>query len=127
MRSEPLTTRWTYQRCDALGGRHDFGDIMRIMAIIRHAAKPGPWRSPHSPQRNARIAPSSAPHGMGTTRVGVEAKDRLGRHRWVVERTLAWLKRYRRLATRYERRADIHQAFLTLACCLVCHGYLKGL
>ncbi len=60
-------------------------------------------------------------------RRGVERPDRLGRHRWVVERTLAWLARYRRLAARYERRADIHQAFLTLACCLVCHGYLDRL
>ena len=57
-------------------------------------------------------------------RKGVERSDRLGRHRWVVERTLAWLKRYRRLAVRYERREDIHQAFLTLACCVVCHGRL---
>jgi transposase len=55
----------------------------------------------------------------------VERSDRLGRHRWVVERTLAWLARYRRLAVRYERRDDIHQAFLTLACCLVCHGRLR--
>ncbi len=38
--------------------------------------------------------------------------------------TLAWLKRFRRLAVRHERRADIHQAFLTIACCLVCHRYL---
>jgi IS5 family transposase len=60
-------------------------------------------------------------------RKGVERSDRLGRHRWVVERTLAWLKRYRRLAVRHERRSDIHQAFLTLACCLVCHRYLKQL
>ena len=60
-------------------------------------------------------------------RVGAEAKGRLGRHRWVVERTLAWLKRYRRLAVRHERRADVHQAFLTLACCAVCHRYLERL
>ena len=57
-------------------------------------------------------------------RVGVEPKGRLGRHRWVVEPPLAWLKRYRRLAVRHERRGDIHQAFLTLACCLVCHRRL---
>ena len=31
--------------------------------------------------------------------------DRLGRHRWVVERTLAWLARFRRLTIRHERRA----------------------
>jgi len=60
-------------------------------------------------------------------RRGVERSDRLGRHRWVVERTLAWLMRHRRLAVRHERRADIHQAFLTLACCAVCHGYLDRL
>lgn len=34
----------------------------------------------------------------------------LGRKRWVVERTFAWLKRYRRLAVRYER-------IFTWACC----------
>jgi transposase len=43
--------------------------------------------------------------------------SRAGRHRWVVERTLAWLARFRRLPIRYERRADIHQAFLTLTVC----------
>jgi len=53
-------------------------------------------------------------------RRGVESKDRLGRHRWVVERTLSWLNRYRRLRIRYERRDDIHQAFLSLGCALIC-------
>ena len=32
----------------------------------------------------------------------------------MVEQTLAWLARYRRLTIRYERRVDIHQALLTL-------------
>ena len=53
-------------------------------------------------------------------RRGVERSDRLGRHRWVVERTLAWLNHFRRLRVRDERRADIHQAFLTLGCALIC-------
>ena len=43
----------------------------------------------------------------GIARRGIESSERLGRHRWVVERTLAWLDRYRRLAVRYERRAAI--------------------
>jgi hypothetical protein len=38
----------------------------------------------------------------------------------VVERTLSWLNRFRRLKVRYERRADIHQAFLSLGCALIC-------
>lgn len=52
-------------------------------------------------------------------RRGIEDSKRLGRHRWVVERTLAWISRFRRLTVRYERRADIHQAFSTLACAII--------
>jgi len=54
------------------------------------------------------------PHGSG-----------LGRTRWVVERTLAWLHRFRRLNVRYERRPCVHEAFLTLACALVCWYFVK--
>jgi transposase len=53
-------------------------------------------------------------------RKGIDSSERLGRHRWVVERTLAWLNHFRRLRVRDERRADIHDAFLTLGCCLIC-------
>ena len=58
---------------------------------------------------------------------GVEGGPRLGRHRRTVERTFAWLACYRRLTSRYERRADIHQAFLELGCALVCFNYLRRL
>ncbi|MFF7330842.1 IS5 family transposase [Streptomyces sp. NPDC008150] len=51
----------------------------------------------------------------------------LGIYRWVVERTIAWLHGYRRLRIRWERRADIHEAFLKLACCLITHRQLKSL
>jgi transposase len=57
-------------------------------------------------------------------RKGFESSQRLGRHRWVVERTLAWLSRYRRLTIRYERREEIHRAFLTLGCALICFNHL---
>jgi transposase len=57
-------------------------------------------------------------------RKGIESSERLGRYRWVVERTLAWFAQYRRLAIRHERRADIHEAFLHLAASLVCLHYL---
>lgn len=53
-------------------------------------------------------------------RRGLETSQKLGRHRWVVERTFAWLNQFRRLAIRYERRLDIHQAFVTLGCALIC-------
>jgi transposase len=53
-------------------------------------------------------------------RRGKDASQRLGQHRWMVERTLAWLNRLRRLPVRYERCADIHEAFTLLGCALVC-------
>ena len=49
----------------------------------------------------------------------------LGRWRWVVERTFAWLNQFRRLRLRYERRPDMHLAFLTLACILICWKFLQ--
>jgi hypothetical protein len=42
-----------------------------------------------------------------------------------VERTLAWLNRDRRLTIRYERRDDIHHAFLALGCALIWWNYLQ--
>lgn len=53
-------------------------------------------------------------------RKGVDTSEKLGRHRWVVERTLAWLAQFRRLTIRYERRDNIHAAFLALGCALIC-------
>jgi transposase len=76
----------------------------------------------HKPQRRelrkrgirAQIARRHTEHGSG-----------LGRHRWVIERTFAWLHQFKRLLVRYDRRADIHQAFLALACCLLCFRRLR--
>ncbi len=50
----------------------------------------------------------------------------LGKFRWVVERTLSWLHQFRRLRIRYERRLDMHQAFLTIGCILICHRILEN-
>ena len=68
--------------------------------------------------RRRRIKPEIArrqtEHGSG-----------LGRYRWVVERTFAWLHQFKRLLVRYDRRAEIHEAFLALGCCLVCFRRLR--
>src|SRR5262245_54953507 len=61
-----------------------------------------------------RLATRNTKHGSG-----------LVRWRWVVERTFAWLSQFRRLRVRYERRADIHRAFLSLACILICWRRLQ--
>jgi transposase len=55
------------------------------------------------------IARRETEHGSG-----------LGAQRWVVERGFAWLHNFRRLRTRYERRAELHLAFLELGCAVVC-------
>jgi transposase len=55
------------------------------------------------------IAQRGTGHGSG-----------LGTTRWVVERTISWLHQFQRLRVRCERRADIHEAFLTLGCILIC-------
>ena len=60
------------------------------------------------------IARRQTEHGSG-----------LGRYRWVVERTFAWLHKFKRLLIRYERRADIHEALLALGCCLICFRRLR--
>jgi transposase len=55
------------------------------------------------------IARRNTDHGSG-----------LGTVRWVVEAAFAWLFKRRRLRVRYEKRDDIHQAFLSLGCLLIC-------
>jgi IS5 family transposase len=55
----------------------------------------------------------------------IEPNKRLGRHRYVVERSLAWLVSYRRLQVRYEWRADSLHGFLHLAGALLCLTFLR--
>lgn len=66
-----------------------------------------------------RIAPQIAHRNT-------EHGSSLGKQRWVVERTISWLHQNRRLRIRYERRADIHEAFVTLGCILICHNFLNN-
>ncbi|MEU4283569.1 IS5 family transposase [Nocardiopsis dassonvillei] len=54
----------------------------------------------------------------------MESSQRLGRHRWQVERTMAWLAGCRRLHRRYERKADHFLAFAGIACTLICYRQL---
>jgi len=61
------------------------------------------------------IARRQTAHGSG-----------LGTVRWVVERTFAWLHHFKRLLVRYDRRHEIHHAFLAIGCCLVCYRRLEN-
>jgi transposase len=79
------------------------------------------------------LAYDSEPHRQGLRGMGIEPvlpekgidEDKgLGETRWPVERTLSWIHQNRRLRIRYERRPDIHQAFLTLALIKICASAL---
>jgi transposase len=54
-------------------------------------------------------------------RKGIESSTRLGRHRYVIERCLEWVTRFRRLVRRYERQASHFRGFLRLACAVICY------
>jgi transposase len=59
------------------------------------------------------IAQRGAPHGSG-----------LGKVRWVVERTIGWLKGLRRLRVRYDRLGVIIDAWTTIAASVICFRIL---
>ena len=50
----------------------------------------------------------------------------LGVCRWFVERTIAWLHAFGRLRRRLDRRTEIHEAFLRLACSLICLRFVTS-
>lgn len=61
-----------------------------------------------------------------TTRAGTRGRRRVTRtsdpqakHRWVVERTNAWLRRFRRLTIRTEPNSHVYHAYLTLALLII--------
>jgi transposase len=60
---------------------------------------------PHVRQRGERPPP--------------RARRRHPARRWVVERTLSWLNRFRKLLVRYEKRARSYEGLLELACALI--------
>lgn len=67
--------------------------------------------------RQRRIIPRIA-------RKDIESAEKLGQHRWVIERSIAWLTGYRRLTIRYEHKPSHYLAFLTLGAAITCHKKL---
>ncbi|OAK89876.1 hypothetical protein AB851_17555 [Ralstonia pseudosolanacearum] len=95
----------------------------------------GPRREFRSRRRAARLASRRRrlcveekvrQRGM-TPRIArrsIEKNDRLGKHRWVVERTHAWLAGFGMLRIRFERSLDTHLALLNLACAVICGRFV---
>ncbi|MFF8782881.1 IS5 family transposase [Streptomyces sp. NPDC015140] len=98
-----------------------------------------PVRSRRGPRRRQRPAKLHADKGYDydhlrgwlrarrirhrIARKNVESSQRLGRHRWVVERTVSWLAGSRRLHRHYERKAEHFLAFVAIAATLI--GYRR--
>ena len=55
----------------------------------------------------------------------IESSERLGRHRWRIERTGAWLGGFRRLRVRYERSAERCYALAMPAYAVICFNVLR--
>lgn len=116
------------------GNRHDVTQLMLLLDAIPHirGTRGRPRRRPrrlfadrgydYDKYRRLlrargitpKIARRGAAHGSG-----------LGKTRWVVERTFAWLHQFKRLRTRYEIRADLHLGLLQLACSIICLRRLR--
>jgi transposase len=109
--------------------RHDVTQLLPLL----DAVPPVRGRRGRPRRRFDRVqgdrAYDSEPHRRALKSRGIEpllAKRRtahgsgLGAYRWVVERALSWLHQYRHLKLRYDRRDDILEAFLALACALIC-------
>jgi len=116
--------------------RHDVTQLLPLLdAIPSVRGKVGrPRRRPERAQGDR--AYDSDPHRRELrqrhiqpvlARRGTAHGSGLGVYRWVVERTISWLHQFRRLRLRFERLAEVHEAFLALGCSLICWNYLRGL
>jgi IS5 family transposase len=79
-----------------------------------------------TPQISKRRRAGQPPSHAQTTRIGTRGRrrvlrtsDPLARHRWIVERTNAWLRRFRRLTIRTEPNSRVYLAYLTIALLII--------
>ncbi|WP_197699092.1 IS5 family transposase [Micromonospora inositola] len=115
------------------GNRHDVTQLHTLIEAIPpvRGRRGRPRRRPdrlyadrgydYDTHRRAVRAKGITPH---IARRGTEHGSGLGVHRWVVEQTIALLHWFRRLRVRWEIRDDIHEAFMSLACAIICYRRL---
>jgi transposase len=106
-----------------------------LEGITPIAGKPGrPLRKPKCVQADRGYDSSLHRQDLRSRGIGHQIARRrtdhgsnLGKTRWVVERTIAWLHQFRRLRVRYERLPSIHEALLRIGCAIICWRSLKNL
>lgn len=115
--------------------RHDVTQLLPLIdAIPAIRGKPGcPLSKPKRVLGDR--AYDSDPHRAALAERGIasslarrntEHGSGLGKERYVVEQTLALLHQFRRLRVRYDRSDLVHEAFLSLACSVICWRRLKN-
>jgi transposase len=109
-------------------------EVFRVLTDMPPVGgKPGPKR-----QKPERLQGDEAYHSgpvrwllrwLGVTPVlaerGREHGSGLGKLRWYVERTISWLHSFGRLRRRLDRLTEIQEAFLRLACALICLRFVE--
>nr|WP_267881509.1 transposase [Streptomyces sp. NRRL S-1448] len=92
---------------------------------VRATRRTRPWPSPDRCKAD-RLPRWLRSRGIThrIARKGVESSRRLGRHRWVVERTVSWLAVCRRLHRRYERKAEHFLGFVGITAVLINYRHL---
>jgi transposase len=115
--------------------RHDVTQLLPLVDQVPPVAGQVGRPQQRPEKLYADRAYDSEPHRKELRRRGIEphlAKRNtehgsgLGVFRWVSERTLGWAHQFRRLRTRFDRRDDIHEAFMTLAESLICFRLLPA-
>ncbi|WP_420311738.1 transposase [Streptomyces sp. YS-B37] len=112
-------------------------DVTQTLALIEGippvAGRPGrPRRRPDSLLGDKAYDSKAVRHELRRRRIlpvisrkGAPNIKGLGKLRYVVEQTFALLHQFKRLAVRWERRTELHDAFISLACGLICWRRLK--
>ncbi|MFC8453695.1 IS5 family transposase [Kitasatospora sp. NPDC057223] len=103
---------------EALLAKHDHERGLHLLPRKLHADKAYDNAELRKWLRRQQVPPRIA-------RKGIESRQTLGRHRWVIERTMSWLTGYRRIARRYERDHRHYLAFCDLAAVITCHKRLS--
>jgi transposase len=112
-------------------------DITQTLALVDGlppvAGRPGrPRRRPDALLGDKAYDSKAVRRGLRKRRIlpvisrkGAPNIKGLGKLRYVVEQTFALLHQFKRLAVRWERRLELHDAFISLACSLICWRRLK--
>ena len=112
-------------------------EVTQVFQVLAHmppvGGKPGPPRQKPRRLQGDRGYDSELVREllrwMGITPVlakrNTEHGSGLGVFRWFVERTISWLHQFGRLRRRLDRKTELQNAFLQLACALICLRFLN--